>query len=345
MAVLPSSPSASSHAFPTEISADIEAFAKAIRVPIQLILVLTIFASMLVPILITLLWFSTPSFRRQPVFIVNVASIIVGIGVAMLGIYDGLSPVLNPTSPVSDAAGSAFICALLLAPWLAELVLAFRLASLFPSSHTPRLTFAIILAFPVIVKCARLGCCIALSIDWVRKRIMSLDIVLAEAEGPGWRDGLPWYLCAELLLQILDNSYLSTVFIWKLHRGHIFHRRGAERAAVSSRSSLTSRLKTLFWIAIGNFIFPILFNIATIVDVFVDPQYVLRIPNLLLANYYLSIIGVVFATVWCTSSGYSSREPPLLALQLSDSSKIESASSSPSSAATIVPSISCYYAI
>ena len=37
-------------------------------------------------------------------------------------------------------------------------------------------------------------------------------------------------------------------------------------------------------------------NVAIIIDVFVDTDYLLRISNLLLTNYYISIIGVVFAT-------------------------------------------------
>lgn len=48
-----------------------------------IILVVTAFGAILIPILIALFYFSTPSSRREVIFILNVASILVGIGVAM----------------------------------------------------------------------------------------------------------------------------------------------------------------------------------------------------------------------------------------------------------------------
>ena len=40
----------------------------------------------------------------------------------------------------------------------------------------------------------------------------------------------------------------------------------------------------------------VIFDIACIIDLFVDSQYLIHMSNLLLTNYYFSIIGVVFAT-------------------------------------------------
>ncbi|GJE97669.1 hypothetical protein PsYK624_138900 [Phanerochaete sordida] len=225
---------------------------------------------------------------------------ITGVGVAILGIYNGLFPILNPTAPARSTSDSIFICALLLAPWLAELVLALRLTAVFPPSQTPKRKLAAILVFPVTIKCARLGCCIALCTMWIRSDEIGFDSVLSQAENSEWRRFVPYHI-AEIFLQIFDNMYLSALFICKLHGGHIFRAQDVQRVSLGLKGSLASRLRMLFWIAIGNFVFPILFNIATIIDIFVDPQYMLRIPNFLLTNYYLSIIGVVFATVWSSS--------------------------------------------
>ncbi|EKM54656.1 uncharacterized protein PHACADRAFT_197086 [Phanerochaete carnosa HHB-10118-sp] len=59
-----------------------------------------------------------------------------------------------------------------------------------------------------------------------------------------------------------------------------------------------------------------MFNIAVVIDVFVDPQYVLHVANLLITNYYLSIIGIVFATVWSTSTSVKKSQPDVPNWQL-----------------------------
>jgi hypothetical protein len=71
-------------AIPPELTAEIlQAYATAIRPPISLLLTSTIFGSMLIPLLIILFYFSTPSSRRRPIFILNVLSAMVGIGMAI----------------------------------------------------------------------------------------------------------------------------------------------------------------------------------------------------------------------------------------------------------------------
>jgi hypothetical protein len=60
--------------------------------------------------------------------------------------------------------------------------------------------------------------------------------------------------------------------------------------------TLAGRIRTLFYIALGNFIFPVLFNIILIITVFVgNPINVIYIVP---TNTYVTIFGVVFATIW-----------------------------------------------
>ena len=76
---------------------------------------------------------------------------------------------------------------------------------------------------------------------------------------------------------------------------------------------MSSRLKIIFWVALENFVFPgewcyihqdtgtdsrllVIFSIALLIDEFVDPEYFVHDSILLLVNYYVSLIGVVFAT-------------------------------------------------
>ena len=46
-----------------------------------------------------------------------------------------------------------------------------------------------------------------------------------------------------------------------------------------------------------------MFDIALLIDLYVDPQYVVNTSNLLIASDYISIIGVVFATGELSVSG------------------------------------------
>jgi hypothetical protein len=76
---------------------------------------------------------------------------------------------------------------------------------------------------------------------------------------------------------------------------------------------LRAKLKTLFWIAVTNFVFPskflyntqiyrkaesfaVILNIIIVIDGYTDPNYAISTPNLWIVDYYISIIGVTFAT-------------------------------------------------
>ncbi|GJE97668.1 hypothetical protein PsYK624_138890 [Phanerochaete sordida] len=305
-----STPTTDPKEIPTAVAVVLEAYAEAIRSPIELAVIMTTFASILIPILVALLWFSTSSLRRQPVFSLNVISIVLGISVAVLGLYDGLYPILHPTKPADYTASSVFVIIFLLAPWVTEMVLVFRLTAVFPPHRTSPQKLAAVFAFPIAVKCVRLVCCVYLCRTWFRdtQTTRNLDgTLIGGGIFKNWKD-IPW-LVAELFLQIFDNAYLSIIFIWKLHNGRIFNAGGSQRISLGGSGSLTSKLRALFWIAVGNFVLPVMMNVATIIDVFVDTHYILRISNLLLTNYYVSIIGVVFATVWTSGMATKQHEP------------------------------------
>lgn len=67
------------------------------------------------------------------------------------------------------------------------------------------------------------------------------------------------------------------------------------------------RLRTLFWIAVTNFVFPVILNIAQIILLFLEPAefYVVYV---FYASLYLNIIGVLLATVWSSSTHWSNSE-------------------------------------
>ena len=57
------------------------------------------------------------------------------------------------------------------------------------------------------------------------------------------------------------------------------------------------RLKTLFWTAVFNFVFPIIFNVVLIILVFRQPDF-LHGSYIIYTNNYAQIIGVLLATVF-----------------------------------------------
>ena len=72
------------------------------------------------------------------------------------------------------------------------------------------------------------------------------------------------------------------------------------------------RIKTLFWIAVFNFVFPVIFNVVLIVLAFVDHDF-LEGSYILYTNNYVEIIGVLLATIWAAGKHHSNPD-------LSDSS-------------------------
>ncbi|EKM48940.1 uncharacterized protein PHACADRAFT_202207 [Phanerochaete carnosa HHB-10118-sp] len=293
---------------PPEIIASIvEGYANGIRTPLGFVLIGTIFGSMLVPILICLFYFSTSTTRRQSVFIMNVIMILFGITIAIWNNQIVLLGILRTTKPVSSVDISAFTVVFGIAPWFADLVLALRLLVVFPPSQTPKAKLAAVFAFPITVKIVRLSCVIAYYHTW-DKETEHAGSALQAAETVDYRHSP--YTKVEWFLQIFDNFYLSALFILRLYRSQIFNAMSGRRPndqnrfAQSSSNSLSSRLKFLFWIALGNFVFPVIFNIILIIDLYTDPNYIVNTIFLLFTNYYVSIIGVVFATVWSSSSSY-----------------------------------------
>jgi hypothetical protein len=134
------------------------------------------------------------------------------------------------------------------------------------------------------------------------------------------------YTKAEWFLQIFDNAYLSGMFLFKLRSSL-----GANLAvSTKSTNSIANRVRTLFWIAATNFVFPgkkssmagqmtsqlsylllVAFNIAQVVVMY-RTSSAITASYLMWTNIYVSIVGVVYATVWShvTSSGPSTTHTP-----------------------------------
>lgn len=81
------SASDSNETIPPLVAGILDEFLQAIRPAMGLLLVVTILASMLIPLLITLFYLSDPPMRRKPIFILNGFSIVLGIAIAVWSDY------------------------------------------------------------------------------------------------------------------------------------------------------------------------------------------------------------------------------------------------------------------
>ncbi|PFH46136.1 hypothetical protein AMATHDRAFT_43779 [Amanita thiersii Skay4041] len=80
---------------------------------------------------------------------------------------------------------------------------------------------------------------------------------------------------------------------------------------VNFNKSYTSTIQGLFWIAVSNFVFLVLLAILNLIFMFHDPSFFHEM-IMGFVNAYVSIVGVLIATVWAASGRWTekhSRQP------------------------------------
>ncbi|KAJ7586024.1 hypothetical protein C8J56DRAFT_940124, partial [Mycena floridula] len=284
----------------------IEQYVQGIRPLFSYILSFTVFSAMLVPLLIMLLSLSTSQSRRTPIFILNVIQIFLGLGTGITTIHLTIQNIFSPFSSLNVIQNYACHILLMWLPWLTEAILLLRLFIVFTPTHRHFSSMASLLAPSVICKTARFVINIVCYLQWAKHTsnltganfntgVQSFDTWLAKV---GWS------------LEILDNGYVSFMFLWRLSRQtHLFDGSTIGRVeSGSSKASLTSRLKTLFWIASTNFIFPLVFLTCQLILALAGKDLVVETMNII--NTYVSIISTVFATIWSSTTPQRSVEGP-----------------------------------
>ncbi|KAF5357641.1 hypothetical protein D9758_007501 [Tetrapyrgos nigripes] len=105
----------------------------------------------------------------------------------------------------------------------------------------------------------------------------------------------------------LLNPYLSPKFADNLLSLGAVQDPTASVGRVSEKDgrgiSFTSRLKSLFWIATTNVIFPLIFSLMQIIIVFTSDNILLA-ASIAMANIYVAIISTAFATIWAATSSF-----------------------------------------
>ncbi|KAF7368523.1 hypothetical protein MVEN_00175600 [Mycena venus] len=271
----------------------IEAFAEGVSPAFSFILILTIGGTLLVPLLISLLALSSPALRRRPVFILNVLSLSFGILCSALGTHIAIRGVLSPFTNVSLGEDIFYSTLDIWKGWGAEAVLLIRIAAVFPRSQWP-----IVLALPVTLKTTRVGLNIVFNVKWIQL------VLSGTRSGYVILQNLPRYLFKTVLtLELVDNSYVSFLFLWRLHQ----HRRRSfleSGIGEPSRQPFKKKVQRLFWIASTNFVFPLILNVALLITVF-DGSSAAVYASIYQVNAYVVIICTVLATVWSTTSSFT----------------------------------------
>ncbi|KAF7360016.1 hypothetical protein MVEN_00729200 [Mycena venus] len=280
---------------PSALAASIiETYAEGIRPGIAFILIQTMFATLLVPLLILLFALSTPQTRRRPIFILNVISVCMAMISTGVGVHILIRTILSPFANVHIPEAALFYTWVdLWKVWVAEAVLLLRVVLVFPRRRLPPL-----LAFPIMLKIARAAFNIVFCVKWEQLLLggTTNDYILLQS--------MPTYLFKTMItLELLDNSYVSFLFLWRLRQQRQSSVLESEPIVHDSAQSYHSKLQKLFWIASTNFVFPLIFNLSKLIAVFAGSPIAVY-TSLDQVNAYIAIICTVFATVWSSTISF-----------------------------------------
>ncbi|KAI0324277.1 hypothetical protein GY45DRAFT_1216088, partial [Cubamyces sp. BRFM 1775] len=275
---------------------------------LSLLLLDIVLSSILVPILVIMLYLSTPATRWKPVFVMNVISIILALAYAAVTVYQQSRAILAKT--VNPNADTASACMLILAPFFAELILVIRVVAVYPPFFMSWFRRILVYAPIALLKTARIVNIVAFLVQWVRLNKHTYNPLQTGQDA--WN--LP-NVKIEWILQFLDMSFVSVLFLARLHQSTRLKRNAGlsdsclgtpsgnlrEYFSHTAGMSFSSRIRTLFWIAATNLVIPVLLIFVQLVYIFRDNSF-LHGTYVFIANIHVQIIGVLLATIWSTGS-------------------------------------------
>ncbi|KAG9220254.1 hypothetical protein CCMSSC00406_0006319 [Pleurotus cornucopiae] len=259
---------------------------------LNFIMIGTAWSSSLVPLFVILFYFSTPALRLQPIFIMNVLSvtmgIVLGFNIAAISIKGIRHPEVffNVNAAVFELAGA------LVLPIFVDVILAFRLSVVLPRHTTPASMLCIVFIPLALFKVGRV---INIAI------FMSKFVPVIRTSNPatilssGFDHFNPHHKI-EWSLLVIDNCYASGFFLWKIGMGR---RMEKSSGIVSSAKDTFTRL---FYLGTASFIFPCMLGIGQLVFAFSG-----RGAYLALTNAYVEIVCSLLATLWTAQTRWSDR--------------------------------------
>lgn len=175
----------------------------AIRPPLIFILILTPLGAILVPLTITLFFFSTPQSRRHPVFILNILACCSGIIEAALYNAVQIKLILFPVQPISKTLLTSAVACSILGTLFTESILLFRILAFYPISLTSRRRLLAIFAVPIVVKLGRF-IAIGMYLYEFTHNGNNFSILIMSVAQSAWPKSGP--IIVAWSLQIIDNT-------------------------------------------------------------------------------------------------------------------------------------------
>ncbi|KAI6032530.1 hypothetical protein EDC04DRAFT_2898124 [Pisolithus marmoratus] len=287
----------------SDSEATIIAFVNTIRADFDYIVTITAFSASSFTLFVVLLALSTKESRRRVVFRLNALAICLALTTSIVaGLCNGKT-ILDPFNPVSMGVYIAASVSVCFPPLLYDSILLTRLFALYPPTSTPPAILLKIFAFPFCIKTiAHSFCFQTLYVNNIATAITTTAAgVVAQDEATSWFRNPN--IITEWTLQIADNMYSVSLFLYNLH---------VRARPLKSEGGIPSRIRQIFYISIANFVFPLIFNIALLIFVVTS-----RSPNdggglLVLVNNYVTVMGVMCATIWFSRSEWvQTRKEPL----------------------------------
>ncbi|KAI0324822.1 hypothetical protein GY45DRAFT_1331127 [Cubamyces sp. BRFM 1775] len=212
----------------------------------------------------------------------NVSSIALGLALGAIDISLQTRAIL--AKPLIRPLETAFTCIMILAPFCAELVLIVRVVAVYPPysiSWSGRLLVYAPIAALKIARTVNLVLCV---VTWVQ---LNADATNFSQSGHAAWD-LP-NVKVEWILQLVDMTFVSALFLARLQK--------STRIQHKTSVTLSSRIRTLFWIAASNLVFPVLLNIIQLWYIFRDKNF-FHGTYVYFVNVHVQIIGALLATIW-----------------------------------------------
>ncbi|KZW03277.1 hypothetical protein EXIGLDRAFT_828639 [Exidia glandulosa HHB12029] len=269
--------------------------------PVTYLVISSVLGAFMVPLLIALFLFSTRELRRSTIFVLNVISVLLGIAQAIFNARNDIRSILNPFIPEATATFVSSAVLIALGPILVDSILLLRLVAVYPYTRTPKLRWFLLMAFPVACKVFRV-----VNISMFSHKVQVAVANDTAVEGANLIETFP-QIKMEWIAQLLDNTYMSTVFIHRLYRHH--RQSHALRSTPHAKQSFSSVLVDLMWIATFNFVFPDILNLAQLIVCYVHKDFTTA-TYISQANFHVTIIGVVLATVWVSATKWADKHMP-----------------------------------
>ncbi|KAI5999844.1 hypothetical protein F5J12DRAFT_269960 [Pisolithus orientalis] len=276
----------------TDQRAIINGFVNAIRPCFIFAIADVALSASLFTLFVFLLALSTKESRRRLVFRLNVFAICLVLTTSVLVNFTCGKSILGQGYWLPNSIPDAATAFTVFPPFACDSILLTRLFALYPLSSTPRITLLKIFVFPFCIKCARVVVLILFFIDYVRSAIGTHFNPISHNP----------YLFAELTMQIADNLYSVSLFLYGLRvRTGLIRRAGR----------MPARIRRIFYIAAANFVFPLIFNIVLIISI-TTTQLSVTSDLLLLINNFVTVMGLLCATLWFSRSEWvRTRHEPL----------------------------------